>query len=320
MLGAGALTRYLAVRIAVLLATLGAASIVVFLVLAVLPGKPAQVILGTQATRSSVAALTAKLGLDRPLWRQYWGWIGGLLRGDPGRSYVSGLPIAGEIGPALAVTGPLIGLGLVVGLAVALPLGVLAALRARALSGTVLAAASQLGIAIPNFVLGILLILLIGVKAHLLPTGGFVPWSVSPLQALRSLVLPAISLGIVEGAILARYVRTAVLDVLSSDYLRAARAKGFRPAGALWRHGCKNVAVPVLTVLGLELSGLIVGAVVIENVFTLPGVGTLLLEAVQNRDLIVVEDIVLLVAVVVLAVNFAVDLAYHLLDPRIELN
>ncbi len=296
--------------------TLAAASVIVFVVLAILPGKPAEVILGTQATPSAVRALTDKLGLDKPIWRQYVDWVGGIVSGHLGTSYISGQPIASELGSALEVTGPLVGLGLLVGLVVAVPLGVFSAVRSRRASGVAASVLNQIGIAVPSFVLGILLIVVVGVELHLLPTGGFTGWS-DPTGALRSLVLPAVALGVVEGAIVGRYVRTAVLDVLSSDYLRTARAKGLTPGRALVRHGLRNVAVPVLTVLGLELAGLVVGAVIIENVFTLPGMGTLLLQSVENRDLIVVEDIVLLVAAVVLVVNFAVDILYHSLDPRI---
>lgn len=308
---------YLARRVGILLATLVAASIAVFLALAVLPGSPAQVMLGTQATPSSVRALTRQLGLDKPLWHQYTDWIGGLLSGDAGTSYLSGMSIGHEMGQALQVTGPLIGIGLVVGLLVAVPLGVIAAVWHRRASGTIVSVLNQIGLAIPNFVLGILLIIVVGLSLHLLPTGGFTSWSSSPAKAIESLILPGISLGIVEGAIIGRYIRTAVLDVLDSDYLRTARAKGLPRGRALVRHGFRNASVPVLTVLGLEVAALVVGTVIVENVFTLPGMGTLLLQAVENRDLIVVEDIVLLIAAVVIVVNFIVDVTYHLLDPRI---
>lgn len=297
--------------------TLAAASVVVFLILNVLPGSPAQAILGTQATPAAVHRLTVRLGLDHPLWIQYLHWIGGLLTLRLGRSYISGQPIAPEIGSALSVTAPLVMLGLLVGIAIALPLGTLSAIRRRRTSGTVLAALTQLGIAVPNFVLGILLIIVAAVYLRLLPAGGFIPWSTSVAGALRSLALPAISLGLVEGAILSRYVRTAVLEVLQADFLRTARAKGLRTWGALARHGARNASLPVLTVLGLEISGLIIGAVVIEAVFTLPGAGGLLLSSVANRDLIVVQDIVMLVATVVIVVNLLVDLLYRVLDPRI---
>jgi peptide/nickel transport system permease protein len=310
-------TTYLARRLATLVATLVAASVAVFCLLAILPGKPAQVILGTQATPESVQQLTKQLGLDKPLLQQYLDWVHGLLTGRYGNSYISQLPIGHQIGQALAVTGPLVLFGLVVGLLVAVPLGVAAALLRRRAAGPLITAGSQIGIAVPNFIAGLLLIYVFSVKLGWLPASGFVTWSQDPWQAFKSLVLPGIALGVVEGAVLSRYVRSAVLDVLRSDYLRTARAKGLTRRQALVRHGFRNGSIPVLTVLGLELPSLIVGAVVIENVFTLPGVGTLLLQAVDNRDLIVVEDVVMLVAVTVLVVNFLVDVSYRLLDPRI---
>lgn len=306
-------------RLITVVLTLLAASVLVFLVLNLLPGSPAQVILGTQATPASVHALTVKLGLNEPLPLQYLHWIGGLLSLHLGNSYISDQPIAPEIGAALAVTAPLVGLGLLVGLVIAVPTGVVSAVRHRRASGAVLSAATQVGIAIPNYVLGILLIILFAVVLKVLPASGFTPWSASVGQALTSLVLPAVSLGLVEGAILSRYVRTAVLGVLRSDFMRTARAKGMRPGQALVRHGLRNAAVPVLTVLGLELAGLIVGAVVIEAVFTLPGVGSLLLSSVSNRDLITVQDIVMMVATVVVVTNLVVDILYRLVDPRIGL-
>ncbi len=311
------MARYLARRLATLVATLLAASVAVFCLLAILPGKPAQVILGTQATPASVAQLTKQLGLDKPLSHQYLDWVHGLLTGRFGDSYISQLPVGHQIGQALAVTGPLVLLGMLVGIVVAVPLGVAAALYRRRAAGPAITAGSQIGIAIPNFIAGLLLIYVFSVKLGWLPASGFVTWSQDPWQAFKSLVLPGIALGVVEGAVLSRYVRSAVLDVLRSDYLRTARAKGLSRRQALVRHGFRNGSIPVLTVLGLELPSLIVGAVVIENVFTLPGVGTLLLQAVDNRDLIVVQDVVMLVAVAVLVVNFLVDVSYRLLDPRI---
>jgi peptide/nickel transport system permease protein len=315
--GGGTFARFLLRRSAILLLTLFVASVAVFAVLAVLPGKPAQVILGTAATPASVRALTIRLGLDEPLWRQYAHWAGGLLSGNLGRSYISQDPVGPEIGRALTVTGPLVGLGLAVGLAVGLTLGVLSAVRHRRVSGALLSALSQLGIAVPNFVAGILLLTIVTVKLHWLTNTSFNGWSSGFGQALEVLVLPSIALGLAEGAILSRYVRSSVIDVLGSDYLRTARAKGLRPRQALVRHGLRNAAVPVVTVLGLELAGLLVGAVVVENVFTLPGLGTMLVQAIDNRDLIVVQDIVMLIAGTVLVVNLLVDVSYRLLDPRI---
>jgi peptide/nickel transport system permease protein len=309
--------RYLARRFVTLLATLVAASLVVFALLAVLPGKPAQVILGTQATPQSVKILTQQLGLDHPLWRQYVDWIHGLVTFRFGQSYISQLPIGHQIGQALAVTGPLIAFGMLVGALIAVPFGVTAALFRRRTTGALITSASQVGIAVPNFIAGLLLILVFAVKLGWLPASGFTGWSTNGWLAFKSLVLPAVALGAVEGALLSRYVRSAVLDILRSDYLRTARAKGLTRRQALVRHGFRNGAIPVLTVLGLEIPSLIVGAVVVESVFTLPGIGTLLLQAVANRDLIVVQDVVMLVAVTVLVVNFLVDLSYRVLDPRL---
>jgi peptide/nickel transport system permease protein len=310
--------RYFLRRLITLVATLFAATLVVFSLLSVLPGSPAQVILGTQATPASVKALTQQLGLDHPLWRQYVHWLHGLLTLQLGHSYISQLPIGSQISRSLAVTGPLIGFGLLVGIVIAVPFGVAAALFRRNAAGAAITSLSQVGIAVPNFIVGLLLILVFAVRLGWLDASGFTPWSQSVWAAFRSLVLPAIALGLVEGALLSRYVRSAVLDVLRSDYLRTARAKGLSRRQALVRHGFRNGAIPVVTVLGLEIPSLIIGAVVIENVFTLPGVGTLLLQAVSNRDLLVVQDVVMLVAVVVLVVNFLVDASYRLLDPRLR--
>jgi peptide/nickel transport system permease protein len=299
-------------------ATLAAASLVVFLILAVLPGKPAQVILGTQATPDSVKQLTKQLGLDEPLSLQYLHWIGNLVAGDFGKSYISQLPIGHQLAQALGVTAPLVGFGLVVGLLIAVPAGVAGALLHRRAWGALITLTSQVGIAVPNFIAGIVLVLVFSVKLGWLPASGFTTWSEDPWLAFKSLLLPGVALGAVEGAVISRYVRSAVLDVLRSDYLRTARAKGLKRAQALVRHGFRNASIPVLTVVGLEIPSLVIGAVVVESVFTLPGVGTLLLQAVANRDLIVVQDVVMLIAIVVLVVNFLVDVSYRLIDPRIE--
>lgn len=316
--GRGAFARFLCRRLAILVLTLFVASVAVFCLLAVLPGSPAEVILGTSATPAAVKAETAKLGLNAPLWRQYAHWVGGLLHGQLGRSYISQDAIGPDIGQALTVTGPLVGFAGAIGLFLGTTLGVLSALRHRKVSGAVVSTLSQLGIAVPNFVAGILLLTIVSVKLHWLTGASFNGWS-NGFGQLEAFILPAIALGLAEGAILSRYVRSSVLDVLRSDYLRTARAKGLRPHQALARHGLRNAAVPVVTVLGLELAGLLVGAVVVENVFTLPGVGTMLVQAVNNRDLLVVQDIVFLMAATVLVVNLLVDISYRLLDPRISL-
>jgi len=304
-------------RLMTMVVALWGASVLVFVVLNVLPGSPAQVILGTQATPQSVRQLTAQLGLNKPLLQQYVDWIGGLLRGNLGVSYISHLGIGSQITQALSVTGPLVLLALVIGLAIGLPLGFAGALRNGRFSGSLIGGLSQIGMAVPSVVAGLLLIIVLTVKLHVFPTSGFPGWS-DPLQALRALVLPAFSLGLVEGAILSRYVRASILEQLRSDYLRTARSKGLRVGQALRRHGLRNAAIPLVTVLGLELASLVVGAIVVENVFALPGLGLLLLDSVNNRDLITVQDTAMLVASTVLVLNLLVDLSYRLLDPRLK--
>ncbi len=300
-----------------MLVALWGASLLVFVVLNVLPGSPAQVILGTQATPQSVRQLTIQLGLNKSLVRQYLDWMGGLVHGDLGVSYISHLSIGSQIAQALSVTGPLVLFALVIGLAIGLPLGFAGALRNGRFSGSLIGGLSQIGMAVPSVVAGLILIIVLTVKLHVFPTSGFPGWS-DPLQALRALVLPAFSLGLVEGAILSRYVRASILEQLRSDYLRTARSKGLRVGQALRRHGFRNAAIPLVTVLGLELASLVVGAIVVENVFALPGLGLLLLDSVNNRDLITVQDTAMLVAGTVLVLNLLVDLSYRLLDPRLK--
>jgi peptide/nickel transport system permease protein len=305
-------------RLTILVASMLGASVLIFTVLNVLPGSPAQVILGTQATPHAVAQLTVKLGLNEPVWERYLDWLKGLVVLHLGRSYVSGAPVGAQLTAALQVTLPLVALSTLVGLVIAIPLGLIGALRHNRPIGALVGSISQVGVAIPTFVAGLLLITVFAVRLRVLPSSGFVSWQADPVQALRSLVLPAVALGTVEGAILSRFTRAAILDVLSTDYYRTARAKGLRPLQALRRHGLRNASIPVITVFGLELGGLIIGAIVVENVFSLPGVGTLLLQAVDNRDLIIVQDIVMLVSAAVLVLNLLVDLSYRLLDPRLR--
>ncbi|KZB86402.1 ABC transporter permease [Amycolatopsis regifaucium] len=305
-------------RLAILVASALVASIVVFLFMAVLPGDPAQVALGVNATPELVAKTRAEFGIDRPLVTQYFDWIGGVAHGDFGRSYVT----REEIGPALAdrlgVTLWLVGAGMLVALLIAVPAGTFAAVRHRKADGTAVSGLSQLGVAIPAFLAGIILVQIFAVQLRWLPSGGWTPPVQDPGEFLRGLVLPALSLGLVQGAVLTRYVRSAVLDTLGQDYLRTARSKGLRPFQALFRHGLRNAAVPVVTVLGLQLATLLVGAVVVERVFVLPGLGSMLLDSVASRDLLSVQGIVLVLVVGVLLVNFVVDVLYTVLDPRLR--
>lgn len=308
----------LLVRVAVFGASLAASSVLVFAFMVVLPGDPARVALGVNASEESVAALRTEFGLDRPLPVQYLSWLGGLLRLDLGTSYISGAEIAPQIADRLQVSLILVVTAMVVAVALALPAGLLMAVRHRKPSGVALAALSQVGVAVPAFLAGILLITVFSVTLGWLPANGWTPPAQDPVMFLRQLALPAISLGLVQAAVLSRYVRSSVLDVLREDYLRTARAKGLRPWPALLRHGLRNAAVPVVTVLGLQLATLLVGAVVIERVFVIPGLGSLLLDAVATRDLLVVQDVVMVLVVAVLLVNLLVDLLYLAIDPRLR--
>jgi peptide/nickel transport system permease protein len=305
-------------RLASTFASLVAASVLVFAVVNILPGDVALVILGTNATPESVATLRQQLGLDQPGWLRYLAWVGGILHGDFGTSLLSHSEVAPLIAQKMAVSGPLALGAALIALALALPLGLLAGVRHRQLSGLLVSAASLGGIAVPSFWAGLLLVTLFAVEWKLLPAGGFVDWTESPAGAVRSLLLPAVALGLVQGAILLRYVRSAVIDVQREDYIRTARAKGLTRWQALRRHGLRNAAIPVVTILGIQLTSLVAGAVVVENVFVLPGLGRLLFQSVGNRDLIVVQDLVLLLTALVLAVNFLVDITYRLLDPRVR--
>jgi peptide/nickel transport system permease protein len=305
-------------RVGVLLASLAVSSLLVFGFMAVLPGDPARVALGVNASEEAVTQLRQQFGLDRSLATQYFDWIGGLLQGDFGTSYVSKAAIGPQVLDRLQVTLWLVVTSMVIALVVAVPVGTVMAARHRRISGLVLSAVSQVGVAVPAFLAGILLIMVFAVRLGWLPANGWTPPAQDPGMFLRQLILPALSLGLVQGAVLTRYVRSAVLDVLREDYLRTARAKGLRPFPALWRHGLRNAAVPVVTVLGLQLATLLIGAVVVERVFVIPGLGSLLLDGVSNRDLLLVQDVVMLLVIAVLVVNFLVDLLYLALDPRLR--
>jgi len=306
------------VRAGVLLASLAVSSVVVFGFLAALPGDPARVALGVNATEESVATLRTEFGLDRSLGDQYVDWVGGMITGSPGRSYVSKAEIGPQLADRMQVTLWLVASATLIAVIIALPAGTLMAVRHGRRSGLLLAGLSQLGVAVPAFLAGILLITLFAVRLRWLPSGGWTPPVEDPAMFLRQLTLPALALGVVQGAVLSRYVRSAVIDVLREDYLRTARAKGLTPLRALWRHGLRNAMVPVVTVLGLQLATLLIGAVVVERVFVVPGLGKLLLDAVANRDLLLVQAVVMVLVVAVLVVNFVVDLLYAVLDPRLR--
>jgi peptide/nickel transport system permease protein len=295
--------------------TLLAASVIVFVVLEILPGDPAQVMAGFEANPEAVEVLRKLYGLDRPPVERYFGWIGGLLVGDFGISHAYHVPAANLIAERLPITLPLAALSLAIAIAVALPLGMFAATHHNRRGDFAVMAASQIGIAIPDFWFGILLVLLFSVTLSWFNAGGFPGWG-DPLAALQSLLLPALALGLSQASILARVTRSAALDTLSEDYVRTAWAKGLSRRRVVWSHVFRNALIPVTTIIGLQMAFLIAGTIVIENVFFLPGLGQLLLGAIANRDLIVIEDLVILITAMVVAVNLAVDLVQAAIDPR----
>jgi peptide/nickel transport system permease protein len=313
---------FLLKRFATFVATLMVASIVVFAVLELLPGNAAQIILGDTATPESLAALEQKLGLDRPALTRYGQWVAGLMRGETADSISYGTPTAELIKERMRVTLPLALMAMAVAVTLALALGLYAAARHNQLGDVSVMAASQFGIAIPNFWFAILLILLFAVKLQWVSAGGFPGWSEDdgggPWEALKSLLLPALALALFQAAILARVTRSAVLEVMREDFVRTARAKGLSRRQALLGHVLRNAMIPVVTVMGLQFANLLTGTIVIENVFVLPGVGRLVFQAISNRDLVVVRDVVMLLAGLVVLVNFVVDLLYALIDPRLR--
>lgn len=301
---------------------MAAASALIFLVLDILPGNAAEVMLGESATPEALRALSAQLGLDRPAAQRYASWLQGLLSGELGRSIAYHAPIAELIVERLAVTVPLAVLAMALASLLALAAGIFAASRHNARGDVMVMLASQLGIAIPNFWFAILLIMVFSVQLGWFSAGGFAGWTEDSggglWQGLHSLVLPAIALALVQAAILARITRSAVLDVLREDWVRTARAKGLSQRQVLWRHVLRNAAVPVLTVMGLQFANLLTGTIVIENVFALPGLGRLVFQAIANRDLGVVQNIVMLLAALVIVINFAVDVLVAIVDPRLK--
>jgi peptide/nickel transport system permease protein len=310
---------YLLRRVAATVAVLWGVSVAVFALIHLVPGDPVRLALGTRYDAATYAALRHRAGLDRPLLAQYVHWLGGALHGDLGVSFRSEDPVSTVIGERLPATASLAVAAIVVALGIAVPLGLLSALRPQSVfdrAGTVL---SQVGISVPDFWLGILAILVLAGSLGWFPAGGYVPLTEDPARWFDHLVLPALTVGVVSGAVLTRFVRAAALEVLNEDHVRTARAKGLPEWTILRRHVLRNAAVPVLTVIGIQLAYLLSGVVVVEIVFSWNGLGQLALQAVQSRDYPVLQGAVLLFALVFLVVNLVVDLLYAVLDPRISL-
>ena len=310
--------RYVVRRVAALAATLLFVSVLVFLVVRVLPGDPVDIILGIERNPETAARLRTSLGLDRPLIVQYGDWLARALRGDLGTSIQYDLPVARLIASRLPVTLPLALMAAVFMVVVAVPLGIYAATHHRRAGDYVAMIVSQLGISVPAFWLGLLLILTFSVRLGWMRSGGFDGWSDGVGAALRSLLLPALALGAFQAAVLVRATRSAVLEVLGEDYVRTARAKGIAEMLVVGKHTLRNACIPILTVAGIQLGQLVAGAIVLESVFALPGLGRLALGAITARDLPVVQGVTVFVAAGIVAINFAVDFAYTALDPRLR--
>ncbi|MBQ0852260.1 ABC transporter permease [Streptomyces sp. NPDC057621] len=311
--------RYLLRRLAFLLVSLALASVVLFVLLRLLPGDPANALTSVGASPEQIAAARHSIGSDRPLPEQFTHWLGQLTSGDLGTSFVSSLPVGPEVSARLNVTVPLTLAAFVLAVVIAVPVGFVAAYKRHTWYGAVLSGISQLGIAVPVFWLGMILIAVFALNAGWLPSGGFPQdgWD-APAEAVRSLVLPVVTIALVMGASLIRYVRSATLDVLGSDYLRTARALGASFPRAMWRHGLRNASVPVISILGIELASTLLGAVVVESVYALPGLGSLLATGIAQHDYPVVQGVLFVSTLAVLLIGFAADLVQRIIDPRLR--
>jgi peptide/nickel transport system substrate-binding protein len=309
---------YVAGRIGVLAATLLAATVIVFLIVQIVPGDPVRYMMGLQADADTVGLLRHQLGLDAAPLPRYLHWVGGLLRADFGLSYTYRVPVSTLVAERLQVSLPLALYALLLSTALAFPIGLLGAARRGRASDVALSGLTQLGLAIPNFWLGMLLVLLFAIGLHWVSAGGFPGWEAGFWTALKALTLPAIALAMPQAAILARVLRGALIDTLHEDYIRSARAKGAGAWRVLWRHALPNALIPVVTILGMQFSFLLAGGVIIENVFFLPGLGRLVFQAIVQRDLIVVQSVVVILVFAVVTVTFLIELAYVLINPQLR--
>ncbi|MBQ2261574.1 MAG: ABC transporter permease [Loktanella sp.] len=309
--------RYALGRFASLVISLIVASIVIFAVVEVIPGDPAAFMLGVNARPDTIAALRAEMGLDQPLIARYLSWVGGMMQGDFGMSWTYKTPVADLIGDRVWVSLPLAIYALILSTIVAFPAGIYAASRRGSAGDTAIMGATQLGVAIPNFWFAMILVLIFAINLRWFSAGGFPGWG-NPLAAIKALTLPAVALALPQAAILARVMRSSLLDMLGEDFIRTARAKGLTRRQALWRHALRNALIPVLTIIGLQFSFLLAGGIIIEQVFFLPGLGRLIFQSISARDLIVVESVVMLLVFTVIMVNFIVDLTYAAVDPRLR--
>lgn len=305
-------------RIGGFLAALLLASLVIFTAVEVLPGDVAQVILGTEARPDTLAALRHEMGLDQPVTQRYAGWVAGVVQGNFGESRTYSLPVAALVAERLVVSVPLALAALALAVGTGLSLGIFAALRRNSLIDHALTGLTQIGIAVPNFWFAMVLVLVFSVNLRIFPAGGFPGWAQGGFAAVAALVLPTVALALPQAAILARIVRASLIETLHEDYMRTARAKGLSQGQAIRRHALRNAMIPVLTIMGLQLAFLLAGAIIIENVFALPGLGRLIFQAIQQRDRVVVMSIVLLLVGTIMLINLALELIYLAVDPRLR--
>ncbi|MEM9434687.1 MAG: ABC transporter permease [Pseudomonadota bacterium] len=309
---------YATKRLGSLIISLVVASLVIFACIEIVPGDPAAFMLGINAQPDTIAALREELGLNQTLSQRYLGWVGGMLTGDLGTSYTYRSPVNEIVADRLVVSLPLALYALSLTVLIAFPVGILAAARRGSATDVTVMGATQLGVAVPNFWFAMLMVLVFAINLRWFSAGGFPGWEDGFFAAMKALTLPAISLALPQASILARVMRSSLLDTLSEDYIRTARAKGLKGHQVMWNHALRNAMIPVLTIIGLQFSFLLAGAIIIENVFFLPGLGRLVFQAITQRDLIVVESVVMLLVFAVIIVNFLVDLAYAWVDPRLR--
>lgn len=309
---------FLLKRLFSLILTLFVATIIIFILIEVVPGDPAAFMMGLSTNTDAADALRAELGLNLNALDRYFNWMSGMLVGDFGISYTYRIPVSELVLDRLAVSLPLTIYALMLSTIIAIPIGVISASKRGSFSDTFLMGTAQIGVAIPNFWFAILLVLLFSTTLQWFSAGGFPGWDAGFILVLKSLTLPAISLALPQAAILSRVMRSSVLEVMNEDYIRTALAKGLTKRQALIRHGLRNAMIPVLTILGLQFSFLLAGGIIIESIFSLPGLGRLVFQAIAQRDLIVVKSIVTLLVLAVVIITFLVDLAYAWVDPRLR--
>ncbi|WP_019413346.1 ABC transporter permease [Paenisporosarcina sp. TG20] len=311
---------YIIRRIILLIVTMALVSLITFAVFQVMPGDPIRIMLGPDADEVQIETLTKKLGLDQPLHIQYFDWVGGLLTGDLGQSIRFSKPVSELVIDRLPVTISLTIMTLTLVVLVAIPLGIFVAKRKNKLSDVVFSSVTQLGMAIPSFWLGMLLILYLGMNFSFFSVSGYVPWSTSIVGALGALLLPAMTIAIPQIAVKFRYVRNAILEQLQLDYVRTVRSKGITEKFVMYKHVLRNSMIPILTIFGLITAEVVAGTIIVEQVFALPGIGQLLITSISYRDFPLVQGIVIYITFVVVFINFLVDILYSILDPRIRLS